>query len=100
MRLDMDYNSKVQAIGFLSNHPGAREALVDVVYARFRPDDIPHETLIALTAAGMIVWDAGKPKGLLKRGPSWQLDKNGYAVLSVLRKVEDSRKWKTERDAC
>lgn len=93
----MDYSTKVQALGFLSNHPGARDALVDVVYDRFRPEDIPHETLTALTSAGMIVWDAGKPKGLFKRPPSWQLDKNGYVVLSALRKVEDSRKWKSER---
>lgn len=93
----MDYSTKVEALGFLSNNPGARDALVDVVYDRFQPDRIPQETLTALTSAGMIAWDAGKPKGLFKRPPNWQLDKNGYVVLSALREVEDSRKWKTER---
>lgn len=93
----MDYSTNVQALGFLTSHPGAREALVDIVYDRFRPDSTPQETLAALTAAKMIAWDEGKPKGFLKRPPGWQLDKNGYSVLSALRKVEDSRKWKAER---
>jgi len=94
----MKFNTKLQALAFLSNHPGARDALVDVLYERLQADSIPAETLTALKAAEMIVWDAGTPRGFLKRSPGWILDRNGSAVLSALRSVEDPRKWKTERN--